>query len=235
AEIQEQALAWLLKQSPDISQKELIHLASKPLLGILKAYSAPFREQLIQQQRYSQQPWEASDIKAQAPPDLSPMAAAKNATADDKPHKVLVIDDEVINRAILVNLLSNRGFDVSEAENGQEGIKAALTHCPDAILMDLLMPVMDGFETTWQMRQLPELKDVIIIAASSTAYAQHRWDSLAAGCNDFLAKPIHIDNLLEKLRIHLKPSSPANQRKFNVAPAFPPSAMNLNAEPQQEI
>jgi len=118
--------------------------------------------------------------------------------------KILIVDDEVVTRSILVNFLSPLGFDVRQVTNGQEAIDKALDYQPDAIFMDLVMPVMDGFETTRHIRRYPQLKEVIIIAASASVFEQHRQESLAAGCNDFVAKPIKTGELLEKLRVHLK-------------------------------
>ena len=120
------------------------------------------------------------------------------------PRRILIVDDKSTNRAVLVSLLSSLGFEMYEAVNGQECVEKAAAILPDAILMDLLMPVMSGLEATQKIRQLPELKEVIIIAISATAFERHRQDSFDAGCNDFVAKPIQIDEVLEKLQKHLK-------------------------------
>ena len=121
-----------------------------------------------------------------------------------KPRRILVVDDVEINRIMLIDLLSPLGFDVFEAVNGKEGVAKALTERPDAILMDLVMPVMDGLEATRRIRQLPQLEDVVIIAVSASAFEQHRQDCLTAGCNFFIPKPIVADNMLEKLREYLQ-------------------------------
>ncbi|MCP4702291.1 MAG: response regulator [Gammaproteobacteria bacterium] len=118
-------------------------------------------------------------------------------------HRILVVDDEMLNRSILVTLLSRLGFEVCEAENGEVCIERALATQPELILMDLMMPVMDGIETTCKIRQSPELKDVKIIIASGVAVEKRREESLQAGCDDFIPKPIEIDGLLEKLQTHL--------------------------------
>ncbi|MDM8560507.1 PAS domain S-box protein, partial [Candidatus Parabeggiatoa sp. HSG14] len=120
-----------------------------------------------------------------------------------KPYRILVIDDQEANRILLTHLLSPLGFNVSEAVNGQDGIKKALSEPPDLILMDLIMPVMNGLETTRKIRQSSELKEIVIIAVSASAFKKHQEDSIAAGCNDFIAKPIQTDDLLDKLRKYL--------------------------------
>jgi PAS domain S-box-containing protein len=124
--------------------------------------------------------------------------------AKGEPRRILIVDDKSTNRAVLVSLLSSLGFEMYEAVNGQECVEKAAAILPDAILMDLLMPVMSGLEATQKIRQLPELKEVIIIAISASAFERHRQDSFKAGCNDFVAKPIQIDEVLEKLQKHLK-------------------------------
>ena len=116
----------------------------------------------------------------------------------------LVVDDQWQNRLLLVNLLKPLGFEVMETSNGKESVVKASEFQPDIILMDLIMPVMDGFEATRSIRQHPELTDVVIIATSASAFKQDQERSFAAGCNDFIAKPIQVDEMLEKLREHLK-------------------------------
>ncbi len=113
---------------------------------------------------------------------------------------LLVIDDKWENRSVLVNLLTPLGFKIIEAENGQEGLENL--NDVDLVLTDLVMPVMDGFEFTRQLRN-SEFKDIPIIAASASVFDFHQQESLAAGCNGFLPKPIRVDILLEQLQIHL--------------------------------
>jgi CheY-like chemotaxis protein len=117
--------------------------------------------------------------------------------------KILVVDDRPENCAVLLNLLTPLGFEVQTAVNGKEALGQALTFAPDLILMDLVMPVMDGFEATRQLRQLPDLKDVRIIALSASAFDETQQESLLAGCSGFLTKPIQADLLLEMIRVHL--------------------------------
>lgn len=117
--------------------------------------------------------------------------------------KILVIDDKWENRSVMVNLLSPLGFDLIEAANGQEGLLQVKEHHPDLILIDLVMPVMDGFEATRQIRKIPGLEQLPIIAASASVFDYHQQESQSAGCTDFIAKPFHAEVLLELLRKHL--------------------------------
>ncbi|MBD1804668.1 AAA family ATPase [Microcoleus sp. FACHB-SPT15] len=118
--------------------------------------------------------------------------------------KILVVDDREENRLVLTNLLQPLGFEVVEAINGQEGLHKAHQIQPDAILMDLVMPVMDGFEATRQIRMSPDLQQMVIIVTSASAFDMDRQQSREVGCNDFLPKPIREAELLERLSLHLK-------------------------------
>ncbi|MEO6861703.1 MAG: response regulator, partial [Microcoleus sp.] len=118
--------------------------------------------------------------------------------------KVLIVDDHEVNRAMLHKLLSRLGFEIAQATNGKDCLHKAQTFLPDLILMDLLMPVMDGWEATRRLRQLPELKDAVILALSASVYETTRQKSILAGCDNFLTKPIQTNDLLELLRLHLR-------------------------------
>ncbi|MDZ8032937.1 AAA family ATPase [Nostoc sp. DedSLP04] len=118
--------------------------------------------------------------------------------------KVIVADDRAENRAILVKMLSPLGFEIVEAADGHDCLNKAFELNPDCILMDLLMPQMNGFETTRRIRRSPELKNAIVIGTSASVFDFDLNKSKEAGCNDFLPKPIRITELLEKLQYHLK-------------------------------
>ncbi len=120
----------------------------------------------------------------------------------EKECKVLIIDDKMENRSVLVNLLSPLGFQTLEASNGQEGLQKARQWNPDLILTDLVMPIMDGFEVTRQLRRIPKFEDTVIIANSASVF-EHDQQSLEAGCNAFISKPIRADHLLDLIQVHL--------------------------------
>jgi CheY-like chemotaxis protein len=118
--------------------------------------------------------------------------------------KLLIVDDNPYNRSFIVNLLAPLGFSLMEAIDGQDCLDKALGFQPDGVLMDLVMPGMDGFTTTQRLRQLPQFVDLVIIAASASAFEQDQQRSIAVGCNDFIAKPIALDALLDMLHKHLR-------------------------------
>jgi CheY-like chemotaxis protein len=143
------------------------------------------------------------------------------------PRRILVVDDNTDNRLLLVNFLKPLGFDVIEAREGQEGVEKALQSKPELILMDLVMPGMDGWEATRQIRKLPELKEVIVIAVSASAFEIHQQQSKEVGCQDFIAKPILMDVLLEKLQNNLN-----SKWMYAEGDAPPPTALSqLPEEP----
>jgi predicted ATPase/signal transduction histidine kinase/DNA-binding NarL/FixJ family response regulator/tRNA A-37 threonylcarbamoyl transferase component Bud32 len=118
--------------------------------------------------------------------------------------KILIVDDKPTNRSVLINFLEPIGFDVLDAVDGQDGLDKAQTFQPNAILIDLVMPNLDGFEATRRLRSIPALKDVIVIAISASVFEFDHQQSLQVGCNDFLAKPIQEEDLLQKLQEHLQ-------------------------------
>jgi len=117
--------------------------------------------------------------------------------------KILIIDDKLENRTILQILLDQLSFITDEAINGETGLQKAAEFMPDLILVDLLMPIMDGFEFCRQIRQIPALQHITVIAISASVFEQHRLNSLAAGCDNFIAKPVHIPTLLQHLQNYL--------------------------------
>jgi len=125
---------------------------------------------------------------------------------DEKPKicKVLLVDDKSENRTILSKLLVPLGFDIQEAENGEQCLEKAFGWQPDVILLDLFMPVMDGFETVRRLREHVDFKNTLIIAVSASAFDYHQHESLISGCDDFIAKPVQIEELLKCLQEHLK-------------------------------
>jgi signal transduction histidine kinase/CheY-like chemotaxis protein len=118
----------------------------------------------------------------------------------DNPLQILVVDDNWENRAILQNLLEPLSFKIMNAVDGIEGVKLAAEHQPDLILMDLVMPEMDGFDATREIRKITALKETPIIAASASVFEEHRQLSLDVGCNQFLDKPIRESELLDVLQ-----------------------------------
>jgi two-component system cell cycle response regulator DivK len=117
--------------------------------------------------------------------------------------RILVVEDQEDNRQILRDLLGNAGYELTEAENGEEALAAVARQRPDLILMDIQLPVMDGYEATRRIRTNPGLKSVPIIAVTSYALAGDESKALAAGCDAYVSKPYSPRQLLAKVREHL--------------------------------
>jgi len=143
---------------------------------------------------------------------------------------VLVVDDIADNRLIIQNLLEPLGFKVFEAINGQDGLKKAQDLKPKLIITDLLMPIMDGFEL---IRQLKKLKlDIPIIASSASVFESDQQLSINVGADNFLAKPIQADDLLNLIQQHLKvewiTAATTEVKSSQSEEIIPPSAVVLN-------
>jgi len=113
---------------------------------------------------------------------------------------ILVVEDQVDNRQILRDLLGNAGYDLVEAENGQEALAAVARQRPDLILMDIQLPVMDGYEATRRLKSDPSTKSIPIIVVTSYALSGDETKARAAGCDDYVTKPFSPRQLLAKVR-----------------------------------
>ena len=149
--------------------------------------------------------WLDLDLPAVAQCSEVPSAPEKRRLVGFVGHqrKLLLVDDNEVNRAMLHRMLSRLGFEIAQATDGEDCLHKALEFQPDLIVMDLLMPVMDGWEATRRLRQLPKFKDTVVLALSASVYETTRQESILAGCDNFLTKPIETNELLELLRLHL--------------------------------
>ncbi len=119
---------------------------------------------------------------------------------------VLVADDFLENRDILCRMLQLMGYQTVSAANGEEAIQMALAHRPDIILMDLSMPVMDGWEATSRIKALDELRHVPVLAVTGHVTPQEIQRAIDAGCVDYVAKPIDFEMLVGKVTALLQNS-----------------------------
>jgi signal transduction histidine kinase/CheY-like chemotaxis protein len=117
---------------------------------------------------------------------------------------ILVVDDKWENRAVLKNLLLPIGFTVIEANNGQECLEKISQQPIDLVMMDLIMPVMDGLTATHHIRKMLHLTDIIIVAISASVFHSYLQEAQQAGCDDFITKPIEVDQVFDCLQKHLK-------------------------------
>ena len=120
---------------------------------------------------------------------------------------VLVVEDFEDNRFMMRRLLETSGYHVIEAVNGQEAVEAATRERPDLILMDLSLPMLDGLSATRRIREQDGLGRVPIVAVSAHDTTDFHADALAAGCNEYVTKPIDFDHL-ERLLRRLVPQEP---------------------------
>jgi two-component system cell cycle response regulator DivK len=114
--------------------------------------------------------------------------------------RILVIEDQEDNRQILRDLFANVGYDMIEAGDGREGVAVAARERPDLILMDIQLPIMDGYEATRRIKADPALKHVPIIAVTSYALSGDEGKAMAAGCDAYITKPYSPRQLLAKVK-----------------------------------
>jgi two-component system cell cycle response regulator DivK len=117
--------------------------------------------------------------------------------------RILVIEDTEDNRRILRDLLTNAGFELIEAEDGEKGVAMAAEHRPDLILMDIQLPLVDGYEATRRIKANPDLRRIPIIAVTSYALSGDEAKALAAGCDGYVAKPFSPRKILATVRLFL--------------------------------
>ncbi len=121
--------------------------------------------------------------------------------------RILIVEDQEDNRMILRDVLSTAGYHLIEALNGEDGVKLAQSERPDLILMDIQLPVMDGYEATRRIRQVAALKSIPIIAVTSYALSGDEEKARAAGCDGYVAKPFSPRELLARVREYLPDAS----------------------------
>jgi two-component system cell cycle response regulator DivK len=116
---------------------------------------------------------------------------------------ILVVEDHEDNRQIIRDLLSTQDYELAEAENGVEALAAVAKQKPDLILMDIQMPIMDGYETTRRIKADPATNGIPIIAVTSYALTGDEQKARDAGCDDYVAKPYSPRQLMAKIRQYL--------------------------------
>jgi len=121
--------------------------------------------------------------------------------------KILIVEDNEMNRDMLTRRLARKGFETCEAANGQDGIQVAQTCRPDLILMDMSLPVLDGWEATRRLKAAADTRAIPVIALTAHAMAGDRERALDAGCDDYDTKPVEFAGLLAKIEALLAASS----------------------------
>lgn len=113
--------------------------------------------------------------------------------------RILLVEDNEMNRDMLSRRLQRRGYEVIIAVDGQQGVGMAKSEAPDLILMDMSLPVIDGWEATRTLKAAPETMHIPVIALTAHAMSTDREKALEAGCDDYDTKPIELSRLLGKM------------------------------------
>ena len=118
--------------------------------------------------------------------------------------KILIVEDNALNRALLLAVLKPEGFEILSAENGLQGIDLAQRELPDLILMDVMLPGLNGYEATRRLKAEPTTRHIPIIAITANAAPAERERALDAGCDGYIAKPIDTRALPHQVRVFLR-------------------------------
>ena len=118
--------------------------------------------------------------------------------------KILLVEDNEMNRDMLSRRLIKKGFDVVMAVDGKQGLEMASSESPDLILLDMSLPVMDGWEVAGQLKADEQLKNIPVIALTAHAMSGDREKALAAGCDEYDTKPVEFKRLVEKMNSMLE-------------------------------
>ena len=123
--------------------------------------------------------------------------------------KILLVEDNEINRDMLSRRLERRGYRVAIALDGEQGVSMAGLEAPDLILMDMSLPVLDGWEAARRLKAAPETRSIPIIALTAHAMVGDREKAIESGCDDYDTKPVEFQRLLEKIEAILGKGTPA--------------------------
>lgn len=118
--------------------------------------------------------------------------------------KILLVEDNEMNRDMLSRRLTRNGFEIVMAVNGQEGLELASSENPDLILLDMSLPVLDGWEAARRLKADAATAKIPVIALTAHAMVQDKEKALAAGCDDFDTKPVELPRLLQKINLLLR-------------------------------
>jgi two-component system, cell cycle response regulator DivK len=121
--------------------------------------------------------------------------------------KVLLVEDNEMNRDMLSRRLRRRGFEVMIAADGEQGVAMAAAEKPDLILMDMSLPVLNGWQATRRLKAAPDTKGIAVIGLTAHAIATDRDKCLEAGCDDYDTKPVEVTRLLKKIARLLGPAA----------------------------
>ncbi|WP_320045570.1 ATP-binding protein [uncultured Desulfobacter sp.] len=161
----------------------------------------------------------------------------KDITGYEGPRKrILIVDDVLANRKMLVDMLGALGFETTEAGDGEEGLKQAEARRPDLILMDVVMPVLDGLEATRRLRRRPEQQAVPVIIVSASTTDNELIQGRAAGANGFVSKPVERERLLKQIGEQLRLQWTVREQADRMAPVTTPDESDwmLPSPPQLE-
>ena len=181
------------------------------------------------------------EVELEHVPGFAPMALDYEKTVvgyKGKRYQILVVDDKKENRELLVNMLSPVGFNTIEAVNGQDALGKAIEFIPDLILMDIKMPIMDGFQATRILRNTKGIDKIKVIAISASVFKEFQRKSEEAGCDAFLMKPFHIQQLWDIMATQLDIEwiyEERREEKIDKKLEIQPDSLSINALSKEQF
>ncbi len=130
---------------------------------------------------------------------------------------ILIIEDNEKNMKLFRDILQVNNYQTAESTDGKSGLENARKLLPDLILLDIMLPIMNGFDVARALKDDPKTKKIIVIAISSFAMDGDREKALNAGCDDYITKPIDVRTCIKKINEHLIPQNPSNQESTKAA------------------
>lgn len=175
------------------------------------------------------------DVRLAIAPDAEPAEvrdkrSVMSIVPGQEPIRILIADDREENRDLLVELLTGVGFEVRSVPNGRDAIEQWEAWQPHLIWMDMRMPVLDGYEATRRIKATPRGQSTVIIALTASAFEQDRQEVLAAGCDDFVRKPLRDTEVFEKIASHLGVRYVYDEGEDRPSEPYPPDGDGLSPE-----
>ncbi|MGL5077768.1 MAG: ATP-binding response regulator, partial [Waterburya sp.] len=177
---------------------------------------------------------QTSEVEAIKLPGKEPNQQVIGLETGQPNYRILIVEDKLESRRLMIELLSNVGFEVNEASNGKEAIELYQSWSPHLIWMDIRMPVMDGYEATQQIKALSKEEPPIIIALTGSAFEEERFTALAKGFDDFVRKPFRVETIFTKMseylgvRYHYELPQSSDTSAENLSASVQPSLLELD-------
>ena len=228
----------IIKKDPNLKDIPVIALTAHAMDGDdLKAYAAGCSGYItkpieVRSFRESIRQWLKGKATASDHPETTTAISQKASRPSRYQKNILIVDDELLNRKLLSGILTSKPYDLTIAASGREALAKINEQLPDIILLDIMMPDMDGYEVTKLLKNNPETRDIPIILITALTDYQSKIKGLEAGADEFLNKPVQAEELLTRIQslLRMKEYHDRLSSKANIEKSFTNKIDILNAE-----